>query len=417
MGLFSKKKNTSEKEGDFSTYENVISKEDVPEESVSSDSHIEMNNEKSDMENNSPTTEDKEALTKLAHISEEIANGNLTIKINKELLERDDSIGALAHAMDEMISNFWYLVTKIRENADDISLTAEKLSANTEEVNASSEQASSSAQEIAKGSQDLSKLAVDSKQAVEGLIKAIDACVTVTKETTEHAAQANKIAERGGMEAEKAVEKMNSIKNSVSSSAEIIGELGEKSKQIHDIVDAINQISEQTNLLALNAAIEAARAGEAGRGFAVVADEVRKLAEESKQATSQIDGMISEIINITEKAVSSMEQGSKDVEENSTVINSALKSLEKIIEEVAGVSEQIEEIHTATDLQKGLSENVEKSIMEVSSVAQQSSAGAQEVSSSVQETTSAIDQVADMTQNLAQKAEELKNLMSTFTTE
>ena len=269
-------------------------------------------------------------MKELAEISEKIAQGDLTVKIDKKLTQRDDSVGKLASAMDEMASNYWYLVTKIRENADDILQTAKKLGNNSDESLMSNEQLNSSAQKNNTDDKYLGKLSMDSKQAVKGLLKAIDTSVNITTETAEHAAEAKKIAEDGGSEATKAVQKMNTIKDSVISSAKVIGDLGDKSKQIHDIVDAINQISEQTNLLALNAAIEAARAGEAGRGFAVVADEVRKLAEESKQATGQIDRMVAEIIDTTGKAVTSMQQGTSDVEESSTVINSALKSLENI---------------------------------------------------------------------------------------
>jgi methyl-accepting chemotaxis protein len=271
--------------------------------------------------------------------------------------------------------------------------TAEKLGNQYDEFDHSNEQPTSSFQENTKAYKYLGKLSLDSKQAVQGLIKAIETSVSITTKTADHASEAKKIAEEGGSEATKAVQKMNNIKDSVISSAKVIGDLGDKSKQIHDIVDTINQISEQTNLLALNAAIEAARAGEAGRGFAVVADEVRKLAEESKQATGQIDRMVAEIIDTTSKAVTSMQQGTSDVEESSTVINSALKSLENISSKVADVAEQIDEVNTAADLQKGLSENVEKSIDEVSTVAN------------------------DISQNLTSKADELKQLISTFKTD
>jgi len=386
------------------------------EEYNESDSEHPLNNS-IPVENDKLMGENTRYLNELSDISEKIANGDLTIKINEQLLQRDDSIGSLARAMDEMISNFWYLVTKISENADDLLSSSKKLSNNTEEVSVSCEQAASSVQEIASGSQNLSKLSIDSKLAVEGLIKAIDTSVAITKETMEHAVQANGLAEKGGIEASKAVEKMDNIKDSVTSSADIIGELGDKSKQIYNIVDAINKISEQTNLLALNAAIEAARAGDAGRGFAVVAEEVRKLAEESKNATGQINGVITEIIDNVNKAVTSMKKGTKDVEDSGTVINSALSSLDNITKEVSEVSEQIDEIYTAADLQKGLSENVEKSIDEVNDVAQQSSDEAQVVSSSVEETTCAIEQIAEMSQILNTRAKELKQLISTFKVE
>jgi len=358
--------------------------------------------------------QDLTVLKSLVEDVDRVANGDFTVNIDDELKQRNDQTGTLAKAMDKMITNFKEMISKIQENVDGVLEIVEKLSANTEQVNAASEQASSSVQEIAKGSQDLSRLSMNAKQNVDNLISMAKGVSNAATETAKKAMDVNKAAEAGGSAAAKASEKMNSIKDSVASSAMIIDELGGKSQQIHRVIEVINSISEQTNLLALNAAIEAARAGEAGRGFAVVADEVRKLAEESKNATKQIDTMVVEITETTNKAVTSMQQGTKDVAESSQVVNEALKSLENIVTKISDVTVQTEMISSSANQQLKEAENVQKSVDEVSAVSEESAAGAQEVSSSIEETTTSIEHISDMTQNLSQKSEGLRTVISFF---
>lgn len=169
--------------------------------------------------------------------------------------------------------------------------------------------------------------------------------------------------------------------------------LSEKSKEINQIVELITGVAEQTNLLALNAAIEAARAGEQGRGFAVVAEEVRKLAEQSAGASNQIKNLITAIQAESQRAVESMAEGGKDVEEGSRVVQEVGDLLNRIIASVQGLSSQIQAVASATE---------------------QMSSGVQSVAASTEEQTATIEEVSASADSLAQLAEDLSRLIGKF---
>ncbi len=193
---------------------------------------------------------------------------------------------------------------------------------------------------------------------------------------------------------------MNEIVASVKESSDVIAQLGSKSSEIGQIINVIEDIADQTNLLALNAAIEAARAGEQGRGFAVVADEVRKLAEKTTKATKEIGGMTASIQKETEKAVSTMEANTKKVEDGVMLAKEAGESLNKIITSVDRVTAMIRQIATASEEQSTVTEQISGDINAVATVTRESANGAKQISAAV----------LDLT-NLAN---ELKNIVLTF---
>ncbi len=306
---------------------------------------------------------------KIQSVLSKVAVGDFTSKVD---YHKNDEIGEMATGFNAMIDKLSALIGGLNSSIQTISATAQQLASSSQQVNASTEQISSGIQEVASGSESLAKQAsevsTESKQLTEESIK-------------------------GSQSAGKANEKMTSISNAVSQSSQAVQTLGTKSQEIVKIVDTINTIASQTNLLALNAAIEAARAGEAGRGFAVVADEVRKLAEESQNATKGIEVLIQEINDSTSEAVSSMDVGKQEVEEGGLVIAEALGSLESI-------SQKIKAVEIAID--------------SVSSVAQQSASSSQQMSAGVQQTSSAMQQVSSAAQQLASTSQELAAMISKF---
>jgi methyl-accepting chemotaxis protein len=301
--------------------------------------------------------------------AKKVSKGDLTVQF-KEQAQGD--VLTLRNSIQEMVTSLSDIVRAIKHNTHTMASSAEELSSSAEEVNASMEEVSSTIQQVATGSQNTAK---DSENMI-----------TQVK-------QANDSSSQGQHAAQDVSQKMQLIKTTTQEGAERISALGEKSKEIGHIVDTIDQISEQTNLLALNAAIEAARAGEAGRGFAVVADEVRKLAEESGNATQQISSLIKGIQGEIDSAVTSMNENSRQVEEGSAGVQQAMQAFDVLPEVIASVT---------------------KSAEAVSAIAQESASSSEEVSASIEEVTSSMQQVASASQQMADISNTLQQLVDRF---
>jgi methyl-accepting chemotaxis protein len=197
--------------------------------------------------------------------------------------------------------------------------------------------------------------------------------------------KAAETARHGGSIVDETLAKMQVIAESVRSTASRVQELGKSSDQIGRIIGVINDIADQTNLLALNAAIEAARAGEQGRGFAVVADEVRKLAERTTTATKEIAQMIETVQQGTKLAVGAMEEGTRQVEEGVRTTNKAGEALREIIQMSEQVGDMIAQIATAATEQSSATDEINRSMEQISNLVKESASGAQQSAKACQD--------------------------------
>jgi len=282
-----------------------------------------------------------------------------------------------------------------------------ELTSSAQQVSSGTEQTTNAVQQMAKASQEQSVQIEGTSKILGDMSSSIQQASAASAAAAETSQNASTAAQSGSEAAAKGAEMMNNINTVVGESAEVIMDLGQKSDQIGEIVKTITSIAEQTNLLALNAAIEAARAGEAGRGFAVVADEVRKLAEEAGGAANQIADLVGEVQGSATNAVESMEKVTKDVEEGAAVVNDALVSLQGIATSIQDVAGKMQEISASAQQQSAGAQQVVSSVDQVAAAAEENASSAQQVSAAseqqmaaMQQITAAVDQVGLMVQDL-----------------
>lgn len=316
-------------------------------------------------------------------VLEEMAKGDFSARVKGEYKGEhrliSDSINTLGDSLTNILSNL----------SEMVNLTA-----------TISEQISSSTEEMAAGAQEQSVQTVEVASTVEEMTKTIISTAKNASQAAEASKKAGEVARDGGSVVEQTVKGMNRIAEFVEKASEKIQALGKSSEQIGEIVQVIDDIANQTNLLALNAAIEAARAGEQGRGFAVVADEVRKLAERTTKATKEISDMIKRIQNVTDNVVESMKEGSGEVETGKVLAQKAGNSLQEIINASDEVLDVVAQVASASEQQSATSEQISHNVESISKVTHESASGIQQIAG-------AADELNKMTVNL-------KDLISRF---
>lgn len=258
------------------------------------------------------------------------------------------------------------IIGQVKLSADELATSAEQISGSTVEMAAGASEQSSQTYEVVASIEEMTHTITDSTQ---------NATIAATK-----AQDAGDNARNGGNVVEQTIEGINRIAEVVTTSAKTIEELGNSSDQIGEIIQVINEIADQTNLLALNAAIEAARAGEHGRGFAVVADEVRKLAERTTGATNEITTMIQRIQEDTSGAVGAIEKGKKEVERGKELAVDAGSALQEIISNTDEVSGLINQLAAASEEQNATSQQISSNVELINNVTQQSTESTEQIS-------------------------------------
>ncbi len=322
-------------------------------------------------------------------------------------IDRKDEFGEMGHVMLAMRST----INKLMRQT---SITTEQLAASSEELTASAHQSAQASEQVAQSVTNSASAVIEQQQevgeameAVDHVMVAIDHLNSTATEVASNAESANRQASEGAHSIMGAVEQIMSVEKIVNSTAAKVDKLGESSKEIGQIVETITGIAAQTNLLALNAAIEAARAGEQGRGFAVVADEVRKLAEESHVAAQRISDLINGIQGDTDDAVKSMHDGSVAVKEGTRAVEQLRDTFESIrvasdgvTQKVHGMSSDLSDVSTNAETIKDRSSNISANGRKVSSEMESVSAASQQQSASAEEIASASDSLANVAQDL-----------------
>jgi len=351
-------------------------------------------------------------LADVVEAAHDIADGDLQVK--KIQYEGNDEIGDLLKAFTNMAQNLQQIVTQVSRSAEQVAAASEQLTASADQSAMAAGQVAETITSVAAGAYSQGATVEHAVDVVQEMARAIGHIAGNSSTVSARSAETSRAATAGNQAMQQATDQMQAINRSVSQSAEVVGKLGESSKQIGEIVDVISGIAGQTNLLALNAAIEAARAGEQGRGFAVVADEVRKLAEQSHEAAQKIAHIVREIQTETTSVVTVMQQGTIDVTRGSEVIVSTGERFTAIVSLVEQLNSEIQEISAASEQLSASSEDVVKSVDTVKHLADETAANTQTISAAAEEQSASMEEIAASSQALSRLADELQTVVRKF---
>jgi len=354
-------------------------------------------------------------LRPIEEISKQVAKigeGDLSVVFTAS--SSKDEIGLLARSLSTAIGNFRQMIVEVQKASETVSASAEELTASTEQLSQAADQVATAMTDVTNGTSHQIEAVDDTMNIVEQMSAGLQQIAANTGSVSATAEKTSNTALEGGKAVQEVTSQMANIETSVTHSARVVAKLGERSKEIGQIVDTIAGIAGQTNLLALNAAIEAARAGEQGRGFAVVAEEVRKLAEQSQGAAKEIGALIGEIQADTNKAVLAMNEGTKEVKKGTEVAFVAGQSFSEIALLIAEVSDQIRDISAASEQMASGSQRIVSSVKDIAQISKATTGQTQTISAATEEQSASIQGIASSSTDLSSLAGNLQAIVSKF---
>ncbi|WP_246942695.1 methyl-accepting chemotaxis protein [Bacillus pinisoli] len=353
----------------------------------------------------------KKRLTNITAALELAGEGDFTSTVSDKA---GDELSDLSNSFNRMAENLRKMMDEVRSNSEQVAASSQQLTASAEQTSKATETITESIQQVASGAEHSTASVEETATALEEVTKGIQSIAENASSISEVGAQTTNKAKSGGELVGQTVQQIHAISRSVNESGEVIKSLDQRSKEIGEITKVISAIAEQTNLLALNAAIEAARAGEHGKGFAVVADEVRKLAEQSQQSSSQISGLIVDIQKDMVRSNQSINQVTVDVHEGLEIIQKTETSFQEILESMEQVAAQIDDMAATAEQISASSEEVTATVAGITKISQDTSMHSQNVAASAEEQLASMEEISASANSLSGLAEDLQKLISKF---
>ncbi|ARD57308.1 methyl-accepting chemotaxis protein [Bacillus safensis FO-36b] len=350
-------------------------------------------------------------LRRLVDFSEKVSEGDLT-----ETLETKskDEIGDLTRSFSKMSESLRDVIRAVQQSVDNVASASEELTASASQTSQATEHITMSIEQFSNGNEAQNEKVESSTNQLVAMNEGLQDMSQTSSEVAAVSIQSTEAAGQGGRIVESTASQMKHIDTSVQEAEQVMKELEYKSKDITSILNVINGIADQTNLLALNAAIEAARAGESGRGFSVVAEEVRKLAVQSADSAKEIEKLIQEIVLEIAKSQDMFKAVNREVNAGLGMTEEAKESFQHIYEAAEGMSKKLSQLNdTAIDLSSG-SKLVSQAMQEMRQVSRESAANIQDIAASAEEQLASMEEITSSSVTLANMAEELKELTSQF---
>ncbi|HAA90699.1 MAG TPA: methyl-accepting chemotaxis protein [Peptococcaceae bacterium] len=329
-------------------------------------------------------------------------------------LKRKDEIGQIANALATMQTNILSLIKALRTDAQTLSSNSESLSAASEEIASSSDEVAKAIQQVASGASEQATHLQEILELMGNITTSLEKVYDELGRVKANSEETSRLADTGKKELDTLIASINDVREAFRLVVEKLEALKGSVEQVGEILEVINGIADQTNLLALNAAIEAARAGEAGRGFAVVADEVRKLAEQSRASSDKIRELLNSIASETNEVVATSEEVTRQVASQLENVEHTVKAFDDILDSVAAMAPMIESTYREMDSTVKAKDVVLDRVQSISAVSEETSASSEEISASAEELSASTQEIAANAQQVLEVAKRLEEQVERF---
>ncbi|WJM60988.1 methyl-accepting chemotaxis protein [Bacillus amyloliquefaciens] len=348
-------------------------------------------------------------LKQLVTSSKQISEGDLTETIE---IQSKDELGELGKSFNNMAASLRSLT--IQDSVNNVASSSEELTASAEQTSKATEHITLAIEQFSNGNESQSEKIESAAEHIYQMNSGLKDMAKASAVITESSVTSAEVANSGGKLVHQTVGQMNVIDRSVKEAEQVVRGLETKSKDITNILRVINGIADQTNLLALNAAIEAARAGEYGRGFSVVAEEVRKLAVQSADSAKEIESLIVEIVNEINTSLGMFQSVNKEVESGLDITNQTETSFKRISEMTNQIAGEIQNMNATVEQLTAGSQQISGASEQIASIAKESSASIQDIAASAEEQLASMEEISSSSETLSQMAEELRDMTKQF---